>query len=95
MAQSLEEFDMPHPPYDHSSEDAGHSMPFAEMARKLILHWAKHNDDHAQSYRQWADKFRENGLASAAARLESAAVLTEKINNTLSEALLHVDRANR
>jgi hypothetical protein len=94
IVQPLEEFHMSHPLHDHSPENTGQSMAFSEKARKLIVHWSKHNDDHAQSYRQWADKFRENGLTAAAARLESAAVLTEKINNTLSEALQHVDRAS-
>ena len=85
---------MPHSPHDHPAEDADQSMAFSEKALKLIMHWSKHNDDHAQSYRQWAAKFRENGLAAAAARLESAAVLTEKINYTLSEALQHINQTS-
>jgi hypothetical protein len=86
---------MPHHPHDHLPEEASQSMAFSEKARKLILHWSKHNDDHAQSYRQWAGQFRENGLVSAAAMLESAAVLTEKINGALSEALQHIDAPDR
>jgi hypothetical protein len=81
--------------HDHSSEHPGQSISFSEKAHKLIEHWLKHNDDHAQSYRQWADTFRQNGLASAAVLLESAAELTQQINLTLSEASQLVDPTKR
>lgn len=71
---------------DHSSERQNQTLEFPEKAHKLIDHWVRHNDDHAQSYRQWADTFRANGLDSAAAMLDSAAELTRQINLTLAEA---------
>ena len=79
---------------DHSSEKLNQSMAFPEKAHKLIDHWVKHNDDHAQSYHQWADTFRLNGLESAAALLESAAELTRQINLALSEASHLVDSSD-
>ena len=82
---------MSHHHHDHASEQAGPSIPFSEKAKKLIAHWTKHNRDHAQSYRQWAEIFRQNGLGSAANELESAAELTEKINGALVEASRRVD----
>ena len=62
-------------------------MTFPQKARKLIDHWIQHNEDHAQSYREWADNFRQSGLDSAADRLETAADLTRQINLTLTGAL--------
>jgi hypothetical protein len=81
-----QEFTMSHNHHDHSDTPAGSSITFAEKAEKLIAHWIKHNEDHAQSYGQWADAFRDNGLASAAVLLESAADLTRRINQALIEA---------
>jgi hypothetical protein len=77
--------------HDHSSEKLNQSIPFPEKAHKLIDHWIKHNEDHAQSYCQWADTFRLNQLESAAALLESAAELTRQINLTLATASRLVD----
>lgn len=80
---------------DHQHNDESDKQPrtleFTEKAHKLIDHWIRHNDDHAHSYRQWADSFRGNGLDSAAALLDSAAELTRQINLTLVEASHLVD----
>jgi hypothetical protein len=80
--------------HDHSSEKIDQPISFPEKAHKLIDHWVKHNDDHAQSYHQWADAFRMNGLESAAALLESAAELTRQINLTLAAASHLVDSSD-
>ena len=80
-----------HNHHDHSSGNPGSAISFSEKAHKLINHWLKHNEDHAQSYHQWADTFRLNGLESAATLLDSAAELTRQINLGLSEASRLVD----
>jgi len=85
---------MSHHHHDHSSGNPSQSISFAEKAGKLIDHWIKHNDDHAQSYRQWANTFRLNGMAPAASLLESAAELTQQINLTLAGASQLVDAAD-
>lgn len=85
---------MSHRHSDHPSESSGRPVAFAEKAHKLIDHWVKHNDDHARNYQQWAGTFRENGLVSAAALLDSAAELTDKINRILAEAEGLVDSSS-
>ncbi len=85
---------MSHHHHDHLSENPTQSISFPGKAHKLIDHWIKHNNDHAQSYRQWADTFRLNGLASAATLLESAADLTQQINLALDGASRLVDRSD-
>ena len=70
----------------HDPDENKQALTFPEKARKLIAHWIRHNEDHAHSYRQWADEFRRNDLSAAAAMLESAAELTSQINHTLVQA---------
>lgn len=82
---------MSHNQDDHSSLHHHQPMAFSEKALKLLDHWIKHNDDHASSYRQWADTFRQNGFESAAILLESAAALTGQINLTLKNAHQSID----
>lgn len=76
---------------DHSFQQNHQSMAFSEKAMKLLDHWIKHNDDHALSYRQWAETFRQNGMESAATLLESAAALTGQINLALKNAHQSID----
>lgn len=77
--------------HDHSPEKQNPSIEFSEKAHKLIDHWIRHNDEHSQSYHQWADAFRSNGFDSAATLLDSVAQLTRQINLTLVEASHLID----
>jgi hypothetical protein len=72
--------------HDRPADDSSTAIPFPQKARKLIEHWVNHNLAHMQDYCRWADTFRQNGLESAAALLESAAESTRQINYTLSKA---------
>lgn len=84
--------------HDRSTEESNPTVPFPQKARILIEHWINHNLAHAQSYRQWADAFRQNGLESAAELLESAAESTRQINQTLalaSESVAPADGTER
>ena len=42
-----------------------------ELAKLCILlpHWIEHNGEHAESFREWAGKAREMGLAEVAQRI--------------------------
>jgi len=77
---------MSHSHHDRSADEPSPAIPFPQKARMLIEHWVNHNLAHAQSYRRWADAFRQNGLESAADLLESAAECTSQINQTLARA---------
>jgi hypothetical protein len=77
---------MSHNHHDRTTDDARPAMPFPKKARMLIEHWVNHNLAHMQDYCRWAETFRQNGLESAAALLESAAESTRQINHTLSKA---------
>lgn len=74
-----------HNEHHHSHHGSG-ELPFAEKASKLLEHWRKHNEDHAATYRHWADEFRHHQHPKAAVLLESAAELTRQINLLFEQA---------
>jgi hypothetical protein len=59
----------------------------ADKLRILLAHWMKHNDAHAETYRQWAQRAEEMSLGDVAGRLMEAVDLTLAINRTLDAAL--------
>jgi hypothetical protein len=76
--------------HTHHNEENSARMPFATRAEKLIGHWIQHNEDHGQSYRQWALQFRQNHLEKAAAALDSVAELSDQIDRMLRKAADHI-----
>ncbi len=62
-------------------------MSFEEKMIKLLDHWIRHNDDHAGTYRNWAQQAKENNLDSTAELLNEAAKMTIAINAKFEAAL--------
>ncbi|MBI9082502.1 MAG: hypothetical protein JEZ11_02820 [Desulfobacterales bacterium] len=81
--------DHDHDDHDHS-HDAPGDMTFEEKMAKLLAHWIKHNDDHAQSYRDWAGKARSSHLTEVAAELDRVAEMTGEITAKFQKALVLV-----
>ena len=75
-----------HHDHDHHHEVQS-EMPFEEKMVKLLDHWIRHNDDHAGTYREWAEKARENHLEATANLLNEAAQMTVSINSRFEAAL--------
>ena len=59
---------------------------------KLLEHWIKHNEDHADSYRDWAQKARTHGMSAAGARLEEVAELNGSITGKFKEILKDLEK---
>lgn len=82
----------------HHAEDQNktESMSLEEKLAKLLDHWIGHNGDHAQTYRDWGDRAKNENLDDVARLLEEAAGMTEKISdifNAAAESLKsHQDR---
>ena len=57
-----------------------------EKLEKMVSHWLKHNADHAETYRQWADRARQAGFLEVADILESVAKDSQAINTDLEKA---------
>ncbi len=69
--------------HDHEIES---NLSFDEKMIKLLEHWIKHNDDHAETYRDWAKKAKEKNMNEAGSLLEDAAEMTLEISKKFEEA---------
>ncbi|MBN1979105.1 MAG: hypothetical protein JW918_17025 [Anaerolineae bacterium] len=57
-------------------------MEETEKLRVLLPHWIEHNSEHAEEFREWAQK-----AGPAQGALSDAARLLEQANDRLQEAL--------
>ncbi|HUV76993.1 MAG TPA: hypothetical protein VMW06_02935 [Desulfobacterales bacterium] len=72
-----------HHQHDHEIRSP---LSFDEKMIKLLEHWIKHNDDHAETYRDWAQKAKEKNMREAGLLLEDAAEMTRMISKKFEEA---------
>ncbi len=72
-----------HHQHDHEMRSP---LSFDEKMIKLLEHWIKHNDDHAETYRDWAQKAKEKNMREAGLLLEDAAEMTLMISKKFEEA---------
>jgi len=73
--------------HHHHHHEVQSEMSFEEKMVKLLDHWIRHNDDHAGTYRGWAEKARENHLDAVSGLLNEAARMTADINSRFEAAL--------
>ncbi len=71
--------------HDHH-HDTQETLSYEEKLVKLLAHWIRHNDDHAETYREWAKRAKENDMADVCALLEEAAEITMSISKTFEKA---------
>lgn len=69
-----------HHGHDHHHHEVKSELSFDEKLIKLLDHWLKHNGDHAGTYREWAERARQNQLDDVATLLEEVCDLTAEIN---------------
>jgi hypothetical protein len=72
-----------HHQHDHEIQS---TLSFDEKMIKLLEHWIKHNGDHAETYRDWAQKAKEKNMRKASLLLEDAAEMTLMISKKFEEA---------
>lgn len=60
-----------------------------ELARlgKLLQHWMEHNDEHAETYRDWAEKASSLGNEDLSKVLNSLHDQTKRLKDLFDEAL--------
>ena len=63
-----------------------------EKLRIILHYWTKHNREHSQEFREWADKIAKLGEIEAAKKLEQAAQEMDKASKSLSNALSSLER---
>ena len=57
-----------------------------DKLRHLLHHWAEHNDEHAETYREWAAKAASLGKTDLAAVLERLSQESKKLKSLFEEA---------
>jgi len=62
-------------------------MDDLERLKVLLAHWLEHNKEHADSYREWAEKALEMKQDDIAQILERLSRETEGLNDLIEEAL--------
>jgi len=78
--------------HHHHDHEIKADLSFDEKMIKLLEHWIKHNDDHAQTYRDWAQKAKGKNKKKAALLLEDAAEMTLLISKKFEAAAKLIDR---
>ncbi len=66
--------------HDHEHHPPTGELSFEEKMAKRIEHWLKHNTDHADTYREWAGKARQNGMTEIGDLLDEIADKTLALN---------------
>lgn len=72
----------------HHGAESGPAVSEMEKLRKMTEHWISHNEEHARSYRQWADRAREAGQEQPGRILDEIAAGTLEQNKRLEQVLV-------
>ncbi len=75
-----------HEHHDHP-HDVKSDLTFEEKLIKLLEHWLKHNQDHAHTYREWAERARTNDLSQVGVLIDEIGDITRGIDEKIKEAL--------
>lgn len=70
----------------HHHHESNTQLSFEDKMVTLTEHWKNHNLDHAVSYREWAEKAKENNMSAISAILEQVADMTLEINKKFEQA---------
>lgn len=70
----------------HHHHEIKSDLTFKEKLIKLLDHWVKHNQDHAETYRDWAEKAKDNELSEVGGLLDEVHALTMQINEKFKQA---------
>jgi len=81
--------------HGHHHDNAQHAegtLSFEDKMIKLLEHWIKHNEDHVDSYRSWAQKARSNGMPEAGAQLSEAADMSASLTGKFEQILATIKK---
>ncbi len=72
--------------HHHTDTDSHSELPFEKKLVTLLDHWIKHNQDHALTYKNWAEKAKANDMSEVAGLLEDAAETSLRVNDLFAQA---------
>lgn len=55
--------------------------------KRLLHHWMEHNDEHAETYKEWAERAASFGNKELSDNLLKLYIETKKLNELFHEAL--------
>jgi len=76
--------------HTHSHTESGADKPSSDdetKLRRLLPYWIEHNEEHADSFRRWAEVARGLGQTAVAERMEAAVAQIVACNEELRAAL--------
>jgi hypothetical protein len=81
-----------HQGHDHSPVPTAEEAPIPALTphqrlTRMVEHWLHHNEEHAHSFRDWAERAREMGQMGAAVLIEDVARQSLLQNEQLQKAL--------
>ena len=71
----------------HHPDSPSTNMSFEKKIEKMLTHWIKHNNEHADNYSNWSTQANGNHLDSIAELLDQAADMTRQTNHLFETAL--------
>ena len=72
--------------HHHGHGESAGSLSFEEKLEKLLEHWKHHNEDHASTYYEWAEKAGVQQMPEISALLKEVADMTIAINTKFDNA---------
>jgi hypothetical protein len=80
-----------HDDHSHHHDDPDRTtLSEKDKLAKMVEHWMRHSDEHAASYRQWAEKARAMGQDEVYRILEEVASAVLEQNQNLARAIEHL-----
>ena len=79
--------------HHHHDHETTSDLSFEEKLIIRLEHWVKHNDDHAETYNDWAQMAKENDLEEAGVLLDDVATMTRLITAKFEETLATLKKA--
>ncbi|MEW6571876.1 MAG: hypothetical protein AB1390_12030 [Nitrospirota bacterium] len=67
------------------------NMEDLEKLKRLLHYWMEHNNEHAEVYRDWAEKTSSLGNKALSEILGRLSAETKKLNRLLEEAIKTID----
>ncbi len=77
--------------HHHHEHEIKSDLSFQEKMVKLLDHWIKHNSEHADNYRNWAIRAKQENLDEVSFLLEGAASLTLDISAKFTKAISEIE----
>lgn len=70
-------------------------MDYSHKLKRLLSHWKEHNNEHAEIYRDWAERVLSDGNERLSKILTSLYHETKQLNRLFEDAIQELDRLDR